>query len=174
MEKLSLSSPWLFLKLYVSYLTSVPSDIIHTLSAIQKSFVWDGKRPKIKHSTLINSYEKGGLKDIDIWSKCKALHLSWLARYHSDNKHPWMQMLNRILFASFSLDTIFFPNLSIDVTALAKFPPFFKNIVTNWIDISQHIPNTASLILSVVGGNEGFWTKILRDGFQQSDWLSHP
>ena len=134
--------------IYVSYLTSVPSDIIHTLSTIQKSFVWDGKRPKIKHNTLINSYEKGGLKDIDIGSKFKALHLSWLARYHSDNKHPWMQMLNRILFASFSLDTIFFPNLSIDVTALAKFPPFFKNIVTNWIDISQHSPNTASLILS--------------------------
>ena len=34
------------------------------------------------------------------------------------------------------------------MTALAKFPPFFKNIVTNWIDISQHSPNTASLFLS--------------------------
>ena len=60
--------------IYISYLTSVPSDVIQTLCAIKKSFIWDGKRPKIKHSTLINDYQKGGLKDIDIGSKFKALH----------------------------------------------------------------------------------------------------
>ena len=60
--------------IFVSYLTTVPSDVIHTLKNIYKNFVWDGKRPKIKHYTLINDYQDWGLKDIDIESKFKALH----------------------------------------------------------------------------------------------------
>ena len=48
--------------IFVSYLTNVPSDVIQTLKNIHKYFVWDGKRAKIKHSTLINDYPDGGLK----------------------------------------------------------------------------------------------------------------
>ena len=49
--------------------------MLFTLKNIDKYFVWDGKRPKIKHSTLINDYPDGGLKDIDIESKFKAFHV---------------------------------------------------------------------------------------------------
>ena len=54
--------------IFVSYLTTVPSDVIHTLNNIHKNFVCDGKMPKIKHSTLIKDYPDGGLKDINISS----------------------------------------------------------------------------------------------------------
>ena len=45
------------------------------LQALRKDFIWGGKLPKIKHSTLIGSYEKGGFKDIDrdLTSNLKAL-----------------------------------------------------------------------------------------------------
>ena len=33
---------------------------------IQKSFIWQGEKAKIKHSTLCNGYEKGGLKNVDL------------------------------------------------------------------------------------------------------------
>ena len=92
--------------IFVSYLTTVPSDVIHTLNNIHKNFVWDGKRPKIKHSTLINDYPDGGLKDIDIESKFKALHLSWLTRFHSDNTHPWMHIPKTLFFNNISVDSI--------------------------------------------------------------------
>ena len=93
--------------IFVSYLTTVPSDVIHTLKNINKNFVWDGKRQKIKHSTLINDYPDGGLKDIDIESKFKALHMSWLTRFHSDNTHPWMPFPKTLFFNTFSVDSIF-------------------------------------------------------------------
>ena len=32
---------------------------------IQKNFIWQGKKAKIKHSTLCNDYEKGDLKNVD-------------------------------------------------------------------------------------------------------------
>ena len=112
--------------IFVDYLTTVPSDVIHTLNNIHISFVWDGKRPKIKHSTLINDYPDGGLKDIDIESKFKALHISWLTRFHSDNTHPWMHIPKSLFFNIFSVDSIFSPNLSIDIISLRKLPIFLS------------------------------------------------
>ena len=31
--------------------------------------MWNGKNPKVKHSTLSNSYKDGGLKDVDVFVK---------------------------------------------------------------------------------------------------------
>ena len=33
---------------------------------MQKQFIWNYKPPKIKHSTLIAPYSKGGLNNVDI------------------------------------------------------------------------------------------------------------
>ena len=134
--------------IYVSYLTNVPPDVLSTLAEIQKNFIWDGKKAKIKHSTLTNDYSKGGLKDIDITAKFEALHLSWLSRFYSENKHPWTKILKAILIKNFSLDTIFFPNLDVEEHKLDQLPSFYRNIIKSWINISKHNPKTISLVLS--------------------------
>ena len=41
---------------------SLPQDVLDELQRIQKEFLCQRKRAKIKHSTMIGSYEKGGLK----------------------------------------------------------------------------------------------------------------
>ena len=46
--------------------TLIPDKTIQTLCKLQQDFIWRGKRPKINHETLCNSYESGGLKNIDI------------------------------------------------------------------------------------------------------------
>ena len=56
---------------------------------LQKDFIWSGKNPKIKHTTLIGDYPDGGLKDVDIKAKLKSLKLGWLKRLYSDDFHPW-------------------------------------------------------------------------------------
>ena len=111
--------------IFVSYLTTVPSDVIHPYD-----------------------YQDGGLKDIDIESKFKALHMSWLTRFHSDNTHPLMHIPKTLFFNTFSVDSIFPPNLSIDNISLRKLPIFYQEMVKSWIAISQSHPNSISLILS--------------------------
>ena len=106
------------------------------------------QKAKIKHSTLTNDYSKGGLKDIDITAKFEALHLSWLSRFYSENKHPWTKILKSILIKYFTLDSIFFPNLDVDEHKLVQIPSFYRNIIKSWINISKHTPKTVSLILS--------------------------
>ena len=43
---------------YLSLVTTVPHAMINQLSNIQKSFIWNRKNPKIKHSTLSESYKE--------------------------------------------------------------------------------------------------------------------
>ena len=63
---------------YISYMASVPECILTQLESIHKIFIWNGKKAKIKHSTLINDYLFGGLWDVDVRSKIKSLQLSWI------------------------------------------------------------------------------------------------
>ena len=48
-------------------------------------FIWNGKKPKIKHTTLINEYQDGGLKDVDIEAKIRSLQLGWVRRLFVDD-----------------------------------------------------------------------------------------
>ena len=43
------------------------------LNEIQKDFIWRGRKPKIKHTSLIGDYSEGGMKDIDIKAKLESL-----------------------------------------------------------------------------------------------------
>ena len=60
---------------YVATMKSLPQDVLDELHRMQKEFIWQGKRAKIKHSTMIGSYEKGGLKDVDLESKFQSLRI---------------------------------------------------------------------------------------------------
>ena len=60
---------------------------------------------------MIADYSKGGLKDIDITSKFKALHLVWANRLLDANYHPWKK-IPKYYFNSISSNTcLFHPNL---------------------------------------------------------------
>ena len=44
---------------------SPSKQFIDQINSLRNDFVWRGKRPKIKHSTLIGDYKEGGYKDVD-------------------------------------------------------------------------------------------------------------
>ena len=47
--------------------------------------MWKGKRPKIKHSTLIGDYKEGGYKDVDIEVKIVALKIIWISNFMAND-----------------------------------------------------------------------------------------
>ena len=67
------------------------------MKVIPKNFIWRGRKPKIKHSTLIGYHADGGLKDIDIEVKFKALKLFWIKRLADDSSNPWKAIANGLL-----------------------------------------------------------------------------
>ena len=54
--------------------------VIYQLNTLHKSFIWNNKRPKIKHSTLIVDYCEGGYADVDIENKLAALKIKWVTK----------------------------------------------------------------------------------------------
>ena len=54
----------------VYQLSSLPSHqtVVHEINSISYDFLWDSKGNKIKQTEIVNDYNKGGLKMIDIQS----------------------------------------------------------------------------------------------------------
>ena len=59
--------------IHLALVTEIPTSTNNLFTKLQMEFIWKGKNPKIKNSTLFNDYENGGLKNIDIFSKVTML-----------------------------------------------------------------------------------------------------
>ena len=51
---------------HLALITNILTSTVKELNKIQKEFISKNKNPKIKHTTLCNSYANGGLKNIDV------------------------------------------------------------------------------------------------------------
>ena len=56
------------------------------------NFVWNGKRDKIARKTVVQSYEKGGLKMASLKSFIASLSLTWIRRIFCANTGPWRKL----------------------------------------------------------------------------------
>ena len=90
-------------------LSSLPNPQTSTIKHIEKqmyTFLWNGKPEKIKRKTLIQNYEKGGLKMIDIDKFIQAQKISWIKRLFEPNikttlKEVYTQRLRNLEMRSY-------------------------------------------------------------------------
>ena len=75
----------------------VPQKFRDTLKSLHREFIWNGKKAKIKHSSLIGKYRDGGLKDVDIEGKILSLKILWVRQLKDSNFHPWKVLANHLL-----------------------------------------------------------------------------
>ena len=88
--KIQVLKSLIFSKLvYMATMNTVPKTITDKLQVIHRDFTWRGKKVKIKHSTLIENYADGGLRDLDIPSSLTSAKISWIRRLFDNNFHPW-------------------------------------------------------------------------------------
>jgi len=59
--------------------------VLDEINNIFYKFLWDGKGDKIKRSIMISDYENRGLRMLDLNSFNKALKLSLVRKYLTDN-----------------------------------------------------------------------------------------
>ena len=67
----------------VYILTPLPTDQkrLEEINRISFSFLWDGRGDRIKTTEMINDYEKGGLKMLDIKTFNSSLKSIWIKKY---------------------------------------------------------------------------------------------
>ena len=58
---------------YIATMKMLPKNVLDDLQAMHKEFIWDSKKPKIKHSILIGNYKDGGFRDVDLPAKFKSI-----------------------------------------------------------------------------------------------------
>ena len=66
--------------IHLLLITKLRNNTTYLLYKIQKSFIWQGKKAKLKHSTLCNDYEKGVMKNVDLRDKIASMLCSWVKR----------------------------------------------------------------------------------------------
>ena len=84
--------------IHLASVTEVPISTTNLLTKIQMEFIWKGKNPKFKNSTLCNDYENSGLKNADVFSKVTSSQCSCIKRLFNNNSHHWNGIL--LIFTS--------------------------------------------------------------------------
>ena len=73
--------------IHLLLITKLHNNTIDLMYKIQKNFIWQEKKAKIKHGTLCNGYKNGGLKNVDLRNKIISIRCSWVKRLFEDNCH---------------------------------------------------------------------------------------
>ena len=73
-----------------------PKELIKELNKLLFQFLWKGI-DKVKRVSVINEYEEGGLRMIDLECMVKSLRLAWLRRIFSEISGPWKSFLQHLL-----------------------------------------------------------------------------
>ena len=116
----------------LSLITAVPHAIITQLNNIQKAFIWNGKNPKIKHTTLSKSYENVGLKDVDVFTKVISLECFWIKRLYDEHFHEWKIIPSYLIKTNLCENFKFHPCLEPSIGSLKNVPNFYKEMITDW------------------------------------------
>ena len=119
---------------YVATMISVPQKFCDTLKSLHREFIWNGKRAKIKHSSLIGEYRDGGLKDVDVDTKILSLKILWIRKLKDSNFHPRKVLANHLL-SKVGGETIFHANLSISEKFRQRMNDislFYRELVLAW------------------------------------------
>ena len=76
---------------YICSLLPTPKEVVKELKQLLFKFLWKGT-DKVAHASVINVYEEGGLKMIDMDCMIKSLRLAWLKRLLNGSKVPYISV----------------------------------------------------------------------------------
>ena len=67
----------------------VPPHVVDETNNLIFNFIWEGKPPKIKRTTIIGEKNDGGLKMIEFGIMETALKISWIPRIQQNSDAAW-------------------------------------------------------------------------------------
>ena len=84
---------------YLTRVQGMPKDVEHTLVKTEHIFLWDGKKARVGHETMILDISEGGKQIMDITSRNEAIDLWNLQSYlkHGDERASWCYFVDHIL-----------------------------------------------------------------------------
>ena len=120
---------------YLLQCITVTNEIIAKIESLFFKFLWNDKPEKLKRKQLIQNYEKGGLRMIDIKTHLKTFQIKWVLRLISDNDATW-KIIPKFHFQKYGKNfTLFKMNFGTEKNLKdIKLPNFYKNLITAWVN----------------------------------------
>ena len=75
--------------MFICTLKLYSKKFVDDLNVIQNDFIWRGRKPERKHTSLIGDYNESGMKDIDIKARLESLQIQWVKRLTNSNFLSW-------------------------------------------------------------------------------------
>ena len=141
---------------YPATILNTPKKVITRVEQILSKFLWNWKKPKIKKDLLIRNIKNGGIKAPCIDCKINAWQSIWAIRcLKNENEDPlWVHLVSAMLPDELTLGYLLKsrPTLSDLDNYCPHLPPFYCNIIINWVSIK-----TKDLITKDQIRNECIW-----------------
>ena len=118
---------------YVCSLLPTAKEIINTLNQLLFKFLWKGT-DKVTRVSVINDYEKGGLKMIHLESMVKSLRLAWLKRVFNDSNATWKKYFLHLLEP---VGGQFFLNCNYEVSDYTISSQFYHELLLWWSEFRE-------------------------------------
>lgn len=117
-------------------LITFPQHIIKEIKQCIYEFVWKGKTRKIKDKVLIQDYEYGGCRMVDIESSIKAEQLKWIKMYLGNEGGVWRKTMKQCIGVE-NLNMLLRGNF--DAKLLPKCTPFYREVLKCWSE-EKYVP----------------------------------
>ena len=104
---------------------TLPNSILEEIQKIQKKFYGTLPSPKSIIKTLCNTFEDGGLKNVEVKSKIISFQCSWVKLYDG-NHHDWKVILLYFINKYFGKNFHFHLNLSFNLALVDNFQEFLS------------------------------------------------
>ena len=102
--------------------------MLKELNKILFKFLWKGVY-EVTRASVINKYEEGGLRMVDLECMVKSLRLAWLKRIFSGTNGTWKSYLQHILS---SVGGLFFFNCNYNISDYTIPSQFYRELLLWW------------------------------------------
>ena len=83
--------------LFLFKLIFVPKNVLDQIDDLFFDFLWNGKSPKVKRSTIIGPISFGGLKMVDIYVMHKVAKATWIKHLSSAQQCDWKTLFLKMM-----------------------------------------------------------------------------
>ena len=120
--------------------TTLPSpkeSFLKEINTLLYKFIWNDKPDKIKRNLLIQNYNNGGLKMIDLVKFVRALKITWVRRLLSSQQASWKSLFK---ISILPIDNLTIFGSSYILKCINRIQNvFWKNVLTDWIYVNGNI-----------------------------------
>ena len=117
--------------LYVASVYHIPDYILKEVEALAYMFLWNGRAHRVKQRVVIQDFELGGCKMIDLFEINKVQKIKIVKRYLSSPEGAWKHTMKTILGKS-DLALFFKCNFTLPD---ANITPFYLDVLRFWKEI---------------------------------------